>query len=89
MWRGVFSMARYRLRRWSVGHYTATARQPAYAEVVLQGTVARGLLWRRAMEYEEQAHIELLPTDTADAKGSQALVRRAMTRSAGRWKGAP
>ncbi len=82
-------MARYRLQDWTVGHYAGTERQPAYAEVMLQGTGAKGFLRRRAAAHEERAHIELLPTDTADRKGSQALVTRAMAQSAGRWKGKP
>lgn len=82
-------MATYHLQRWTVGHYASTARQPAYAEVILQGVGVKGLLRRHAASYQEQAQIELLPTDTADAKGSQALVRRAMSRSAGKWKGKP
>ncbi|HEV8189946.1 MAG TPA: hypothetical protein VGP82_00430 [Ktedonobacterales bacterium] len=82
-------MTAYRLQRWSVGHYAATARQPAYAEVMLDGTGAQGFLRRRAVPYVEQARIVLLPTDTVDAKGSQAIVRRAMAQSPKRWKGRP
>lgn len=82
-------MATYHLRGWIVGHYPSTARQPAYAEVILQGMRAKRLLRRRPAPYEEHARIELVPTDTADAKGSQALVRRAMAHSAGKWKGGP
>lgn len=82
-------MATYQLQRWVVGHYASTARQPAYVEVILQGTGAKGLLRRHTRPYEEHARMELLPTDTADAKGSQALVRRAMASSAGKWKGKP
>ena len=82
-------MATYQLQRWIVGHYAATVRQPAYAEVVLQGVGTEGLLRRRPAFHEEYARIETLPTDTADAKGSQALVRRAMASSSGKWKGMP
>lgn len=82
-------MSTYRLQDWAVGHYAATGRWPAHAEVVLLGMGGRGILRRRAALHEERARIELLPTDTTDGKGSQALVRRAMAQSAGRWKGKP
>jgi hypothetical protein len=82
-------MATYRLQRWSVGHYAATAQQPAYAEVVLHGTRAHGFLRRRAVPYAEALRLVRLPSDTTDAKGSRALVRRAMAQSADRWRGKP
>ncbi|HEX6818197.1 MAG TPA: hypothetical protein VF120_07470 [Ktedonobacterales bacterium] len=82
-------MATYQLQRWIVGHYVSTARQPAYAEVTLQGIGSRGLLRRHTAPYQERIQVELLRTDTADARGSQALVRRAMTQSADKWKGRP
>lgn len=82
-------MAAYRLQRWSVGHYSATAKQPAYADVILDGMSARGLMRRRARQYQEQVRVVLLATDTADAKGSKVIVKRAMAQSAGKWKGRP
>jgi hypothetical protein len=33
--------------------------------------------------------VPLLPTDTADAKGSKVIVKRAMAQSADKWKGKP
>lgn len=82
-------MATYQLQRWIVGHYASTARQPAYAEVTLQGIGSRGLLRRHTAPYQERVRVELQRTDRADARGSQALVRRAMARSSSKWKGRP
>lgn len=77
------------LQRWTVGHYAATAQQPAYAEVMLQGTTRRGFGRRRTVPYAERLRLVRLPTDTVDAQGSQALVKKAMAQSAVRWKGKP
>jgi hypothetical protein len=82
-------MAAYRLRWWSVGHYAATTRHPAYAAVTLDGTRAHGLIHRRVAQHSEDVRVPLLPTDTADAKGSKVIVKRAMARSAARWRGRP
>jgi len=82
-------MATYQLQRWSVGHYAATSKQPAYGVVWLEGTRTRGFLRRRRVPYAEQLRLVRLPTDTVDAKGSKALVKRAMAQSAARWRGCP
>jgi hypothetical protein len=82
-------MAAYRLRHWSVGHYSATARHPAYADVTLDGTWSHGFIRRRAVQHCEDVRIQLLPIDTADAKGSKVIVKRAMAQSTARWKGKP
>ncbi|HET8908168.1 MAG TPA: hypothetical protein VFN11_14515 [Ktedonobacterales bacterium] len=82
-------MAAYRLRRWVVGHYAATETNPAHADVLLDGMRARGFIRRRVVQISEEVRVPLLPTDTADAKGSQALVKRAMAQSTTSWKGKP
>jgi hypothetical protein len=82
-------MAAYRLQRWSVGHYAATEVYPAYAVVTLDGTRAHGFLRRHTVQHCDQLRVNLLPTDTASAQGSKALVKRAMSQSADRWKGKP
>lgn len=80
-------MATYRLQRWSVGYYSATTMRPAYADVILDGIASRGFLRRRAVQHAEQLRVMLLPTDSVDAKGSQAIVKRAMVQSADKWRG--
>ena len=82
-------MASYRLLRWTVGHYSATATYPACAHVTLDGAAARGFIHRRTEQHSEDVRVVLLPTDTASAKGSQILVRRAMRQSANKWRGKP
>lgn len=82
-------MAAYRLQRWSVGHYSATASHPAYADVILDGAGLRGLMRRRTVSCCEAVRVLLLPTDTVDAKGSQIIVRRAMAQSGRKWRGKP
>ena len=82
-------MAAYRLRRWSVGHYSATATHPAYASVRLDGMGTHGFIRRRVVQHCEDVRVPLLPTDTADAKGSKVIVKRAMAQSSDRWKGKP
>lgn len=82
-------MAAYRLQRWSVGHFSATAAHPAFADVTLDGTGSHGFIRRRSMPHCAQVRVLLLPTDTADAKGSKVIVKRAMTQSAERWRGKP
>ncbi len=82
-------MAAYRLQRWSVGHYSARAGQPAYAYVTLDGTGAHRLMRRRAVQHCEDIYVLLLPTDTADAPGSRIIVKRAMAQSAAKWRGKP
>ncbi len=82
-------MAAYRLQRWIVGHYSATATHPAYADATLDGARSRGFIWRHSVPHCAQVRVLLLPTDTADAKGSKAIVRRAMAQSAERWRGKP
>lgn len=82
-------MAAYHLQRWSVGHYSASAKRPAYANVTLDGMAAHGFIRRRAEQHSEDVRVLLLPTDTASAKGSQIIVRRAMRQSANRWRGKP
>lgn len=82
-------MAAYRLQRWSVGHYSATTAHPAYADVTLDGMAARGIIRRHAEQHSEDVRVLLLPTDTASAKGSQVIVRRAMRQSASKWRGRP
>ena len=82
-------MAAYQLQRWSVGHYSATATHPAYADVTLDGARPRGFIRRHSVPHCAQVRVLLLPTDTADAKGSKAIVQRAMTQSAERWRGKP
>lgn len=82
-------MAAYRLQRWSVGHYSATASQPAYADVTLDGMELHGFIRRINVQYCEDVRIPLLPTDTADAKGSRVIVKRAMAQSSNRWRGKP
>jgi len=82
-------MAAYRLRHWSVGHYSATASHPAYADVTLDGTGLHGFIRRVEVQYCEDVRIPLLPTDTADAKGSRVIVKRAMAQSIARWRGKP
>jgi hypothetical protein len=82
-------MSAYRLQRWSVGHYSATAEHPAYADVTLDGMGARGFIRRRTAPYCAQVRVVLLPTDTADAKGSKVIVKRAMAQSADKWRGKP
>jgi hypothetical protein len=82
-------MAAYRLHRWVVGHYGATETNPAHANVLLKGMRRRGIIHRRAVRFSEEVQVLLLPTDTADAMGSQVLVKRAMAQSATAWKGKP
>jgi hypothetical protein len=41
------------------------------------------------MQHCEDVRVPLLPTDTADAKGSKVIVKRAMAQSADKWKGKP
>lgn len=82
-------MAAYRLQRWSVGHYSATANHPAYADVTLDGAVSHGFFRRRMAQCCDQVRVVLLPTDTVDAKGSKIIVKRAMAQSADKWKGKP
>ena len=82
-------MAAYRLQRWSVGHYSATSSHPAYADVMLDGMELHGFIRRFAAQYCEDVRIPLLPTDTADAKGSRVIVKRAMAQSSNKWKGKP
>ena len=67
-------MAAYRLQRWSVGHYSATASHPAYADVILDGAGPHGFMRRRAVPCCEAVRVLLLPTDTIDAKGSQIVL---------------
>lgn len=82
-------MAAYRLQRWSVGHYSATACHPAYADVTLDGMGLHWFIHRLEVQYCEDVRIPLLPTDTADAKGSRVIVKRAMAQSSNKWKGKP
>jgi|GEM_PF-1505409 hypothetical protein len=82
-------MAAYRLQRWSVSHYSATAWQPAYANVTLDGMGSHGFIRRRMAPHGEDVRVLLLPTDTADAKGSQVIVKRAMAQSSDIWRGKP
>jgi hypothetical protein len=82
-------MASYQLLRWSVGHYSATATDPACAYVTLDGTAAHGFIHQRVEQHSEDVRVVLLPTDTASAQGSQILVRRAMKQSANKWRGKP
>lgn len=82
-------MARYRLQCWSVGHYSATAAHPAYADVTLDGMAAHGFIRRHVEQHSEDVRILLMATDTASAKGSQIIVRRAMRQSANKWRGKP
>lgn len=82
-------MAAYRLQRWSVGHFSATAAHPAYADVTLDGTESHGFIRRHSVPHCAQVRVLLLPTDTASGKGSQVIVRRAMRQSANRWRGKP
>jgi len=72
-----------------VGHYSATATRPAFANVTLDGVATYGFIRRRAEEHSEDVRVPLLPTDSASARGSQIIVRRAMRQSANRWRGKP
>lgn len=82
-------MAAYRLYDWSVRHHPGNVENPAYADVTLDGIRSRGFLRRHAVSYSVTVRILLLPVDTADAKGSRAIVTRAMAQSADKWKGKP
>lgn len=82
-------MAAYQLQRWSVGHYSATASHPAYADVIFDGMGSHGFIRRRVVQHCEDVRIPLLPTDTVDAKGSKVIVKRAMAQSSDKWRGKP